>query len=34
MGAVRDGGAGRRRTKGWPEKMNSQNNGEDEIAEQ
>ena len=32
MGAVRDGGAGRRRTEGWPEKMKSQNNGEDEIA--
>ena len=26
MGAVRDGGAGRRRTEGWPEKMKSQNN--------
>ena len=34
MGPVRDGGAGRRRTEGWPEKTNSQNNGEDEIAEQ
>ncbi|QCD93558.1 hypothetical protein DEO72_LG5g1633 [Vigna unguiculata] len=28
MGAVRDGGAGRRRTEGWPEKMKSQKNGD------
>jgi len=34
MGPVREGGAGRRRTEGWPEKTNSQKNGEDEIAEQ
>jgi len=34
MGPVREGGAGRRRTEGWPEKTNSQNTGEDEIAEQ
>ena len=34
MGPVREGGAGRRRNEGWPEKTISQKNGEDEIAEQ